>query len=199
MAGDRVGGAEELEPWRRAAKERLRALTAADQYGSQRKLARAWLGDESKANQVSEWCNPDNPKFPETANLVKLRELGVSLNWLLDAGSTSDSAEWPPERRAKLSDELDAYCARSVSDRLGERAKRDFRGGSATKYDLLATARVSNETRGDFLTYLTGHLERLVDQTCDELLPLNLLDEMKKWKGRAARAELKLAKYYETQ
>jgi hypothetical protein len=189
MTSDR-GAADEAAAWKRAAKERLTGLVRLE--GSQRKLAARWLGDVSKANQVSEWCNPDNHKFPETANLVKLRQLDVSLNWLLadpDAQNENGENKWPPDRVAGLSDELDKYCDDVMFDHLWEKAKG--RGYSSANR-LLVLARAGNETRGDFLSYLTRHLKRLVDRAYNDLYPYHLNEEIQKWKRRAWQAERRL-------
>ena len=186
MTGDRAAKpAEEVPAWKRAAKERLTSLTSENQYGSQRKLALAWLGDVNKANQVSEWCNPDNPKFPETANLMKLRPLGVSIDWLLGGPSVrDDDEEWPAERVTDLSDELRAYCVRVVMD-----AERAWRGYATTVDRLMATHEVGSIVRGDFLQYLTRHLNRLTHRTIERVSLPGVYEAARRWRKAQARTK----------
>jgi len=188
MSSDRATtAAEEVPAWKRAAKKHLASLVP--QYGSQRKLALAWLGDVDKASQVSEWCSTKTSKFPETANLVKLRSLGVSIDWLLSGESArDDDDEWPADRVAALSAELEAYCGRVVSD-----AGRSVSHASVSEH-LLTTTIVYQRVRGDFLQYLTQHLNRLTERICENVSLPGVYRDARRWRQaqrdeRAARAK----------
>lgn len=148
---------------RRGVKERLRQV--AHQEGSQRKLAKRWLGDADKAPQVSAWCSDKKKSaLPGAESLMRLRtRCGVSIDWLLTAPVQPDVDDWTPDRLAKLADDLNDYGMHLVAAKLDKRQRKGEgrRRGYPRRAHGEAFAYVLSGLHGDFLAFFTAQVETL--------------------------------------
>ncbi len=203
-----------LPKWKREAKEKLRAL--ADQHGSERQLAEAWLGNAKRSDQVNRWASNKTSQFPNVNNLIALRDqCGVSLDWLL--GTRAGAPEsWSPERRERLDSELrdftvDTMMAREdfltrVPGRLGLKLKRGKlaaetdpeyrvggpRGGAhyGSRYRSQELhAFVVRALAGDPLAHFQQDVWRLTDETMEMLASHSDRKDARKWRESLRRGK----------
>ena len=146
--------------WRREVKGRLRQL--ARDAGSQVKLSKK-LRNGGKASQISRWCNDDLAVLPDALHLAQLRErCGASIDWLLCGApphETEDEA-WPPERRAKLADELETLAVRVMGDYIDEISRF---GGHVMATRMLASSHAFRGLDGNALEFVERKLRELVN------------------------------------
>ena len=159
-----------MDAWKRGFKARLRdVVRAADPErpeGSQRKLAKVWLGDAADASQVSNWCSAKREDVPEGAEkLHQLRErCSVDLNWLLSGPPTpgvSEKGAWPASRRQQLGEELNAFALQVMAERIIAKRLPPF--GTRWGYPDVS---VWKAVHGDFLRLFTAEVWRLTDALC---------------------------------
>jgi hypothetical protein len=170
-----------IPEWKLVVKRRFQKL--AEEAGSQRKLAAAWLGDAGRAHMISEWCSESNSTLPDTENLIRLREnLGVSIDWLFTPeGSGLDANGWPPDRISTLSAELKHYVAWLSKATRHHGVVAAARRGSKDPKIIKLTDRVQRWSdpkvlpatidmmRGDPLEYFGRRIEKLFDEAAAAL------------------------------
>lgn len=198
--------------WKREAKAKLRIL--AEQHGSQRQLAKAWLGSVDRSSQVNRWASASNSEFPDMDNLIALRDrCDVSLDWLL--GTRAGAPEtWSPERRESLDSELRDFTVETmmaredyltrVSGRLGLKLKRgklvadadpEYRVGGprrgahyGSRYrSEELSALVVSALGGDPLAHFQQDVWRLVDETMEMLASYSDRKDARKWRQSQRR------------
>jgi hypothetical protein len=172
-----------VDAWKQGFKARLRVVVRAEDTqrpdGSQRKLAKRWLGNVSKSPQVCAWCNPEREDVPEGAEkLHLLRErCGVDLNWLLSGPGAPPEPKsrsgWTAARRQKLANELEEFGlnllygreripfgVRVVEAPLSSQLRALARGERPKLNPLLCTW---TAVQGDFLKFFAAEVARLGD------------------------------------
>jgi len=201
----------EKPDWKSDAKARLRGLV--ERVGSQRKLAKLWLGSAARAGQVSNYCSDSHTAFPEVDKLIALRQLcadnnfDFSLDWLL-GGARPMPGAWTHDRRERLVDELTDFMFTTMFEREDYLTGRGTRGDMSVKSNSRENdspsprpgaywgvrykspelhAWVTNQIGGDSLAFFANQINTLVDGTIENLTRLSEYEDARRWRNHKRR------------